>query len=155
MWHDLVKFTHCCVIFDLCRALRCSFAAERLAREKDPEKMLPTKELQLPYLYLFLCHYVSGLRFAYNSQTDVFYKFIALNLKRKFLFSNFGCKKWNLMEGEYFSSLFRWFIQIFCDFRISVLVLAALLLGLMIIEWIFVWCITLLNDQRYWSKVIE
>ena len=32
---------------------------------------------------------------------------------------------------------------------IRVLVLAALLLVLMTIEWIFIWCITLLNDQRY------
>ena len=38
-----------------------------------------------------------------------FYKFIDLDLKseKKFLFSNFGCKKCNLMKGKYFSSLFK------------------------------------------------
>ena len=33
---------------------------------------LASNEMQLPYLYRFLCHLVSGLRFAYNSQTDAF-----------------------------------------------------------------------------------
>ena len=47
---DLEVFTHCCVIFDLCRALRCSFAAERLAGKKDREKTVASKEMQLPYL---------------------------------------------------------------------------------------------------------
>ena len=37
----------------------------------------------------------------------------------------------------------------FVTFEIWVLVLAALLLALMASEWIFVWCIILLNDQRY------
>ena len=42
----------------------------------------------------------------------------------------------------------------FVTFEIWVLVLAALLLALMTIEWIFVWCITLLNDQRH-EAIIE
>ena len=37
----------------------------------------------------------------------------------------------------------------FVTFEIWVLVLAALSLALMFIEWIFVWRIPLLNDQRY------
>ena len=37
----------------------------------------------------------------------------------------------------------------FVTFEIWILVLADLLLALMTIEWIFVWCIALLNDQRY------
>ena len=40
-------------------------------------------------------------------------------------------------------------------FRNWVLVLAALSLALTTIEWIFVWCITLLNDQHYWSKILN
>ena len=43
----------------------------------------------------------------------------------------------------------------FVTFEIWVLVLAALLLALMCIEWISVWRIPLLNDQRYWSKTFE
>ena len=41
------------------------------------------------------------------------------------------------------------------SFKIWVLVLAALSLALIFIEWISVWCIPLLNDQRYWSKTFE
>ena len=43
----------------------------------------------------------------------------------------------------------------FVTFEIWVLVLAALSLALIFIEWISVWRIPLLNDQRYWSKTFE
>ena len=43
----------------------------------------------------------------------------------------------------------------FVTFEIWVLVLAALSLAQMFIEWISVWRIPMLNDQRYWSKAFE
>ena len=76
-------------MFDLCRALRCSFAAERLVGKKDSEKTLTSNELQLPYLYLFcVTKFQDWCLHVYNSRADAFfffffYKFIALHLKSR------------------------------------------------------------------------